>query len=187
MVQISWEGKNAKKCFVNVCISYFENTVTLLVILPVSNVTLPIKFIFFYQCCGSGSGIRCLFDPWSRDPGWVKIQDRGSGLNNPDHISKSLGTIFSLKYLDSFMADPDPGSGVFLTLDPGSGMAKFGSGINIPDPQHCFFTFLFLLGLRFRKPFCFLIQQFTLSYTSHFKVYLKYIPLSFCSFLCFPI
>jgi hypothetical protein len=21
------------------------------------------------QCCGSGSGIRCLFDPWIRDPG----------------------------------------------------------------------------------------------------------------------
>ncbi len=22
----------------------------------------------FIQCCGSGSGIRCLFDPWIRDP-----------------------------------------------------------------------------------------------------------------------
>jgi hypothetical protein len=22
------------------------------------------------QCCGSGSGIRCLFDPWIRDPEW---------------------------------------------------------------------------------------------------------------------
>jgi len=33
--------------------------------------------------------------------------------------------------------DADPGSGIFLTLDPGSGMEKkFGSGINIPDPQH---------------------------------------------------
>jgi hypothetical protein len=27
-------------------------------------------------------------------------------------------------------------SGIFLTLDPGSGMEKFRSGINIPDPQH---------------------------------------------------
>jgi hypothetical protein len=27
------------------------------------------------------------------------------------------------------VADPDPGSGVFLPLDQ-------GSGINIPDPQH---------------------------------------------------
>ncbi len=25
--------------------------------------------------CRSGSGIRCLFDPWIRDPGWVKNQD----------------------------------------------------------------------------------------------------------------
>jgi hypothetical protein len=39
------------------------------------------------QCCGSG--IRCLFDPWIRDPGWVKSQDPdpGSGMNNPNHIS----------------------------------------------------------------------------------------------------
>ncbi len=38
------------------------------------------------QCCGSG--IRCLFDPWIRDPGWVESQhpDPGSGTNNPDHI-----------------------------------------------------------------------------------------------------
>jgi hypothetical protein len=28
----------------------------------------------FTQCCGPGSGIRCLFDPWIRDPGWVKSQ-----------------------------------------------------------------------------------------------------------------
>ncbi len=35
-----------------------------------------------------GSGIRCLFDPWIRDPGWVESQhpDPGSGMNNPDHI-----------------------------------------------------------------------------------------------------
>jgi hypothetical protein len=42
-----------------------------------------------FQCCGSGSGIRYIFDPWIRDPGWVKSQDPdpGSGMNNPDHIS----------------------------------------------------------------------------------------------------
>jgi hypothetical protein len=34
-----------------------------------------------------------------------------------------------LKILKIFYADPDPGSGIFL-------MEKFGSGINIPDPQH---------------------------------------------------
>jgi hypothetical protein len=37
----------------------------------------------------SGSGIGCLFDPWIRDPGWVKSQDPdpGSGVKNQDHIS----------------------------------------------------------------------------------------------------
>ncbi len=42
----------------------------------------------YLQCCGFGSGIRCLFDPWIRDPGCVEIQhlDTGSGMNNPDHI-----------------------------------------------------------------------------------------------------
>jgi hypothetical protein len=31
------------------------------------------------QCCGSGSGIRCLFDPWIRDLGWVKNQNPDPG------------------------------------------------------------------------------------------------------------
>jgi hypothetical protein len=40
------------------------------------------------QSCGSGSGIVCLFDPWTMDPGWEKINnpDPGSGMNNQDHI-----------------------------------------------------------------------------------------------------
>jgi hypothetical protein len=29
-----------------------------------------------------------------RDPGWVKKSRSGSGMNNPDHISESLETIF---------------------------------------------------------------------------------------------
>jgi hypothetical protein len=49
-----------------------------------------------------------------------------SGMNNPDHISESLEPIFWVKILD------------FFDVDPGSGMEKFGSGINIPDPQHCY-------------------------------------------------
>jgi hypothetical protein len=37
-------------------------------------------------------------DPWIRDPGWVKNQDPdGSGMNIPDHISKSLEQIFGVK------------------------------------------------------------------------------------------
>ncbi len=52
---------------------------------------------------------------------------------------RSLVEILELKILKFCDADPDLGSGIFLNLDPGSGMEKFGSGINIADPQHCFF------------------------------------------------
>ncbi len=31
-----------------------------------------------------GSGIRCLFDPWIRDPGWVKNQESGFGIQIRD-------------------------------------------------------------------------------------------------------
>jgi hypothetical protein len=51
-----------------------------------------------------------------------------------DHISKSLGTIFWLKNTKFFYADPDPGSGIFWTLDPGSGMKQFGSRIRDKHP-----------------------------------------------------
>jgi len=44
-------------------------------------------------------------------------------MNNPDHIYESLEPIFWVKMLKFF--DADPGSKIF------------GSGINIPDPQHC--------------------------------------------------
>jgi hypothetical protein len=32
-----------------------------------------------------------------------KISGSGSGMNNPDHISESIETIFGLKYLNSLM------------------------------------------------------------------------------------
>jgi hypothetical protein len=81
----------------------------------------------YIQCCGSG--IQCLFDPWIRDPGWVKNQDpdSGSGMNNPDHISETLETVFWVKILKFFNADPL--------------QKKFESMINIPDPQHWFHAF----------------------------------------------
>jgi hypothetical protein len=44
-------------------------------------------------------------------------------MNNPDHISGRLETIYWAIILKFFDADP--------------GWKKFGSGINIPDPQHC--------------------------------------------------
>jgi hypothetical protein len=49
-------------------------------------------------------------------------------MNNPDHISESLKN-FWVKMLKLF--DEDPGWKQFE-----SGMEKFGSGINILDPQH---------------------------------------------------
>jgi hypothetical protein len=58
-------------------------------------------------------------------------------MNIPDHISESLETIFGVKTLKFFDADPDPGSKIFLTMDLGSWMEKFGSGIKKkPDLQH---------------------------------------------------
>ncbi len=53
----------------------------------------------------------------------------GSGMNIPNHISESLETIFWVKNIKKFYVDTDPGSGIFLTLDPGSGMEKLGSGM----------------------------------------------------------
>ncbi len=61
------------------------------------------EYLFFYflslgiihnnrQCCGSGSGIRCLFNP-----GIGKKSRSESGMNIPDHIFESLETIFWVK------------------------------------------------------------------------------------------
>jgi hypothetical protein len=53
-----------------------------------------------------GSG--AFLTPGSRiwDPGWVKKSGSGSGMNNPDHISESLETIFLVNILKFFDADP---------------------------------------------------------------------------------
>jgi hypothetical protein len=72
------------------------------------------------QCCGSGSGIPCLFGPWIRNPGWIKSQDPelGSGMNNPDHISESLQTIFWIKILKFFDVDSGCGKEKIRIRDP---------------------------------------------------------------------
>jgi hypothetical protein len=54
-------------------------------------------------------------------------------MSIPDYISESLEIIFRVKILKFFDADPDHGSGIFLTLDPGWGK-KFGSGIRDKHP-----------------------------------------------------
>jgi len=81
----------------------------------------------------AGFGIRRLFD--RRNPGWVKYLGSGSGMNNPDHISESLETVFSVKILKFF--DAVPGSGMEkIWIRDGKNLDP-GSGINIPNPQHC--------------------------------------------------
>ncbi len=57
--------------------------------------------------------------------GMSKKSGFGSGMNNPDHISESLETIFWVKILK------------FFNADPGSGIKKIRFRDNIPDPQHC--------------------------------------------------
>ncbi len=74
--------------------------------------------------------IRCFFDPRIRDPGWVKN-------NNPDHISENLETIFWDKILQFFDADPGFGMEIIRIQDPRWKNSDPGTGINIPDPQHC--------------------------------------------------
>jgi len=59
-----------------------------------------------------GSGIRCFLIPRSR----IRGKKSGSGTNSPDNFSESLETVFGRKFFD---ADSDPGSEIFLTLDPG--------------------------------------------------------------------
>jgi hypothetical protein len=86
----------------------------------------------FFSVADPNPGFGVFLTQWIRNPGWVKKSRSGSGMNIPDHISESLETIFWIKILKFFDADPDSGSGTFLTLDP-------GSGINIPDPQHQIF------------------------------------------------
>jgi hypothetical protein len=68
------------------------------------------------------------FDPWLRDPGWVKkIKIRIQDENPGSYFRELRNNFFGLKYFFKFFdADADPGSGNLF--DP-------GSGINIPDPQ----------------------------------------------------
>ncbi len=70
------------------------------------------------------------------DPGSVMGKKSGSGPRDKHHGSyfQKLGSNFWFKILKIFYVDPDPGSGIFLTLDPGWKHSDPGSGINIPDP-----------------------------------------------------
>jgi hypothetical protein len=64
---------------------YFEKKFNFKVILLDTQMVVSLLYCFeknlhtHEQCCGSGSDIRCLFDPWIRDPGWIKISIRDPG------------------------------------------------------------------------------------------------------------
>jgi hypothetical protein len=64
----------------------------------------------------------------------------GTGTNIPDHISESLEKFVGLKILKFFDVDPDPGSGIFLTLDPGW---KIRIRIQVKGQCHEIFCFRF--------------------------------------------
>jgi hypothetical protein len=51
-----------------------------------------LAIIFSVTAPDPGSMIRCHIDPL--DPGWGKKSGTGSGMNNPDHISESIETVF---------------------------------------------------------------------------------------------
>ncbi len=52
------------------------------------------------------------------------------------HIMRARWQFFGLKILKFLVADPDPGSDVFSTLNPGSGMKKFGPMIRDQHPVY---------------------------------------------------
>ncbi len=84
------------------------------------------------RCSVANPGSGAFLTPGSR---LGKKSRSGSGMNIPSHIFESLETIFWVKILNYFLRirvrDPE----ILLTRD--SEWKKFGSGINITDPQHC--------------------------------------------------
>ncbi len=77
-----------------------------------------ISLTCFGQCCGSGSEIQCLFDPWIR--GGKKIQ---IGNEQPGSYFREIRNNFlGLKYLNSLIRIRD------------RGWKKFGSGIRDKHP-----------------------------------------------------
>jgi hypothetical protein len=70
-----------------------------------------------------GSGIR-VWDP----EGKLKSRDSGSGITILDFVFQNEVSVFGLKILKFFDADPELGCGILSTLDPKSGMKKSDPG-----------------------------------------------------------
>ncbi len=86
----------------------------------ISGIRWRIIICWLWQCCGSGFGIRGLFDPWIRDPGWVKNPD--PGWTTWIIFSRAWKQFFWVKMLKLYMRIRDPG------------MKKLGSGIRDKHP-----------------------------------------------------
>ena len=70
--------------------------------------------MFYIQSSVADPGPGDFLDPGSRIRDG-KNAHLGPGLNISDHIPESLVSIFRLKMLQFFVADPDPGPGAFLS------------------------------------------------------------------------
>ncbi len=107
----------------------------------VSQLQVEAKIMLYSDPLKTSIGIRttsqcCILDP---DPRWKKNVS-GSEMNIPDHSSESLGKhFFVYKYFHSLMRIRirDPESFRFRIRDEKIRIRDPGSGINIPDPQHC--------------------------------------------------
>jgi hypothetical protein len=64
-----------------------------------------------------------------KNPAWKKMWTRDE---HPRSFVRELRNSFRVKNTKMLLN----GSGIRNLFDPGSGMEIFGSGINIPDPQH---------------------------------------------------
>jgi hypothetical protein len=76
------------------------------------------------------------------DPGSGRGKKSGSRIRDEQsesYFRELRNQFFGLKYLNSMMRIRDIGSGMekIQIWDPGWKKSDPGSGINIPDPQHC--------------------------------------------------
>jgi hypothetical protein len=81
--------------------------------------------------------------------GMGKKSGSGSGMNNPDHVSESLETIFWVKIPKFFYADP--GSGKETSQIRNQGWRKLGSGIK---DKHLGSATLFIPWIRVPNKYC---------------------------------
>jgi hypothetical protein len=82
-----------------------------------------------------GSGIRCLFNPWIRDPGWekvsIRIRDEQPGSYFLE-LRNQFFCFFGVKILKFF--DEDPGSAMETVRIRDPVWKKVGSGIRDKSP-----------------------------------------------------